>query len=184
MTAMLRQHRSVALSLVGLAAVVVVLAGCGSSSNTTTSTKSSSTSSSSGAAGPYGAPPASTSTAASGGSAVDLATSKVGKILVNSKGLTLYLFVADTGTTSTCNGACAGAWPPLTTKGKPTAGAGVKASLLGTTKRSDGTTEVTYGGHPLYTYAGDTGPGQTTGQALSQFGALWYVVGANGAAIK
>jgi predicted lipoprotein with Yx(FWY)xxD motif len=180
---MLRQHRSAVLSLVGLAAVAVTVAGCGSSSSTT-STKSPSTSSSSSAAGPYGAAPASTSTAASGAGAVDLATSKLGKILVDSKGLTLYLFAADTGTSSTCSGACAGAWPPLITKGTPTAGTGVKASLLGTTKRSDGTLEVTYAGHPLYTYAGDTGPGQTTGQALPQFGAPWYVVGADGKAIK
>jgi predicted lipoprotein with Yx(FWY)xxD motif len=176
---MLRQHRSVLLSLAGLAAIAVTVAGCGSSSSTT-STKSPSSS----AAGPYGAAPESTSTAASGGSAVDVATSKLGKILVDSKGLTLYLFAADTGTSSTCSGACAAAWPPLITKGKPTAGSGVKASLLGTTKRSDGTLEVTYAGHPLYTYAGDTGPGQTTGQALPQFGAPWYVVGADGKAIK
>jgi predicted lipoprotein with Yx(FWY)xxD motif len=181
---MLRQHRSALLSLAGLAAVAVTVAGCGSSSPTTPTT-SSSTPSSSSAGGAYGpAPATSTSTAASGGSAVDLATSKLGKILVDSKGLTLYLFVADTGTSSTCSGACAAAWPPLTTRGKPTAGSGVKASLLGTSKRSDGTLEVTYAGHPLYYYAGDTAAGQTTGQALSQFGAPWYVVGADGKAIK
>jgi predicted lipoprotein with Yx(FWY)xxD motif len=179
MTAMFRQHRSALLSLAGLAAVAVTVAGCGSSSSTT-STKSPSSS----AAGPYGAAPASSSTPASGGSAVDVATSKLGKILVDSKGLTLYLFAADTGMSSTCSGACAAAWPPLTTKGKPTAGTGVKASLLGTTKRSDGTLEVTYGGHPLYYYAGDTAAGQTTGQALPQFGAPWYVVGTDGKAIK
>jgi predicted lipoprotein with Yx(FWY)xxD motif len=176
---MLRQHRSALLSLAGLAAVAVTVAGCGSSSSTT-STKSPSSS----AAGPYGAAPAPSSSAASGGSAVDVATSKLGKILVDSKGLTLYLFAADTGTSSTCSGACAAAWPPLTTKGKPTAGTGVKASLLGTTKRSDGTLEVTYAGHPLYYYAGDTAAGQTTGQALPQFGAPWYVVGTDGKAIK
>jgi predicted lipoprotein with Yx(FWY)xxD motif len=119
-----------------------------------------------------------------GGTAVDVATSKLGKILVDSKGRTLYLFVADTSSSSTCSGACAGAWPPLTTTGKPVAGSGAKASLLGTTKRSDGTLEVTYAGHPLYYYAGDTGSGQTTGQALNQFGAPWYVVAPSGTAIK
>ncbi|MEA2196629.1 MAG: hypothetical protein QOJ25_680 [Solirubrobacteraceae bacterium] len=184
MTAMLRQHRTPFLSLLSLAAVAVTVAGCGSSSSTT-STHSPASSSSSSAAGPYGSAPATpTPAAASGGTAVSLATSKLGKILADSKGRTLYLFVADAGTSSTCSGACAAAWPPLTTKGNPVGGSGVKASLLGTTKRGDGTSEVTYAGHPLYYYAGDTGPGQTTGQALPQFGAPWYVVGADGKAIK
>jgi predicted lipoprotein with Yx(FWY)xxD motif len=178
MTTMFKRRRPALLSLVSLAAVAAGVAGCGSSSGTTAST------SSSGAAGAYGAAPASTTTTASGPAAVDVTSSKLGKFLVDSKGRTLYLFAADTGTSSTCNGACAGAWPPLTTSGKPTAGSGVKASLLGTTKRSDGSTEVTYAGHPLYYYAGDTGAGQTTGQALSQFGAPWYVVAPTGTAIK
>jgi predicted lipoprotein with Yx(FWY)xxD motif len=183
---MLSKRRPALLSLLSVAAAAVALAGCGSSSSTTSKqTSSSGASSSSSPAGPYGSSPApAASKTASGGTAVDLATSKLGKILVDSKGRTLYLFVADTGSSSTCSGACAGAWPPLTTKGQPVAGSGVKASLLGTTKRSDGTLEVTYGGHPLYYYAGDTGPGQTTGQALPQFGAPWYVLGADGKAIK
>jgi predicted lipoprotein with Yx(FWY)xxD motif len=105
---------------------------------------------------------------------VDVAVNpKLGKILVDAKGRTLYLFVADKGPSSTCNGACASAWPPLTTSGNATAGPGVSASKLGTTMRSDGTTEVTYNGHPLYYYVADTAPGQTTGQAISQFGAEW-----------
>jgi predicted lipoprotein with Yx(FWY)xxD motif len=77
---------------------------------------------------------------------------------------------------STCYGACAALWPPLTTTGKPHAGAGVSASLLGTTKRSDGKVEVTYNGHPLYYYVADTKRGQTTGQGLNQFGAPWWVL--------
>lgn len=181
MRTMFKRRRTALLSLAGVAAVAITVAGCGSSSSTTTGTTSGSTASSSG--GAYGAP-ATTPATTGGGTAVDLTTTKLGKFLVDSKGRTLYLFVADTGSSSTCNGACAGAWPPLTTKQKPVAGSGLKASLLGTTKRSDGTLEVTYAGHPLYYYAGDTGAGQTTGQALSQFGAPWYVVAPSGAAIK
>jgi predicted lipoprotein with Yx(FWY)xxD motif len=162
----------------------VTVAGCGSSSNTTPAPASSSAaSSSSGASGAYGGAPA-PAPAASAATAVDLGTSKLGKMLVDGKGRTLYLFLADTGTSSTCSSACAAAWPPLITKQKPVAGSGVTASLLGTTKRSDGTLEVTYGGHPLYYYAGDSGSGQTTGQALTQFGAPWYVVASSGKAIK
>jgi predicted lipoprotein with Yx(FWY)xxD motif len=114
---------------------------------------------------------------------IALAPSKFGKILVGSHGRTLYDFVADKTTASTCYGACASLWPPLTVSGAPKAGPGVRASLLGTTKRTDGSTEVTYNGHPLYYYAGDTKPGATTGQDINQFGALWYVLTANGTEI-
>jgi predicted lipoprotein with Yx(FWY)xxD motif len=96
----------------------------------------------------------------------------------------LYLFEKDTGATSSCYGSCASVWPPLTTKGAPQAGPGVNASLLGTATRSDGTSEVTYNGHPLYFYVGDSSPGQTGGQGLNQFGALWFVVSPEGRAIK
>ncbi|HEY5318319.1 MAG TPA: hypothetical protein VIJ20_10090 [Solirubrobacteraceae bacterium] len=179
------KRRPALLSLVCLAAVAVGVAGCGSSSGTTSATTTTSAAaSSSGASAAYGAAPAPAASKTSGGTPVDVAASKLGKILVDSRGRTLYLFVADTGSSSTCSGACAGAWPPLTSTQKPVAGAGVKASLLGTTKRSDGTLEVTYAGHPLYYYAGDTASGQTTGQALSQFGAPWYVVAPSGTAIK
>src|SRR5579864_345464 len=95
---------------------------------------------------------------------VHLAKTKLGTIVVDSKGITLYDFVKDKGTTSVCYGACAALWPPLLTQGKPVAGPGVKASLLGTTKRKDGKLEVTYGGHPLYYFVTDRKPGQTTGQ--------------------
>jgi predicted lipoprotein with Yx(FWY)xxD motif len=88
----------------------------------------------------------------------------------------LYDFPPDTHGTSTCYGACAALWPPLTTTGKPHAGAGVSSALLSTTKRSDGKLEVTYGGHPLYYYVADTKPGQTTGQGLIQFGAPWWAI--------
>src|SRR6266404_3978971 len=91
----------------------------------------------------------------SSGTAVKIANSKLGRILVDGKGISLYDFVKDKGTTSVCYGACAALWPPLLTKGKPVAGPGVKASLLGTTKRKDGKLEITYGGHPLYYFVTD-----------------------------
>ena len=114
------------------------------------------------------------------GAKVHLATSKFGRILVDSKGITLYDFVKDKGTTSVCYGACAALWPPLFTNGKPVAGPGVRASLLGTTKRKDGKLEVTYGGHPLYYFVSDRKPGQTTGQGINQFGAPWWALSASG----
>ena len=111
-----------------------------------------------------------------GGTKVAVAKSPLGRILIDSKGITLYDFVKDKGTTSTCYGACAALWPPLLTTGKPIAGPGVRASLLGTTKRNDGKLEVTYGGHPLYYFVTDRKPGQTTGQGINQFGAPWWVI--------
>jgi predicted lipoprotein with Yx(FWY)xxD motif len=129
--------------------------------------------------------PASTSTPAANASraasaTVGVANSGLGSIVVDSSGRTLYLWQADTGPKSTCSGACAAAWPPLLTTGAPTAGRGAKASLLGTTKRSDGTEQVTYNQHPLYRFAGDTASGQTTGQGSTGFGARWYVLSPGG----
>jgi predicted lipoprotein with Yx(FWY)xxD motif len=109
----------------------------------------------------------------------------LGKIIVDGKSRTLYLFEKDKNGKSKCSGACATNWPPLLTKGKPKASGGVKASKLGTTKRSDGTTQVTYGGHPLYTFIADKNkPGATKGEGLDAFGAEWYVVGTNGKKIE
>lgn len=144
-------------------AAAVAIAGCGGSSG--------------GSVDSQAAPskPASNATPT-----VTLAPSKFGKILVGANGRTLYDFVADKKMASTCYGACASLWPPLTVSGAPKAGPGVSASLLATTKRTDGSTEVTYDGHPLYYYAGDSKPGDITGQAISQFGAPWYVLTANG----
>ncbi|WP_069467761.1 COG4315 family predicted lipoprotein [Actinacidiphila rubida] len=106
----------------------------------------------------------------------------LGTVLVNSKGHTLYLFQGDKSSTSTCNGNCAKQWPPLTVSGntKPTGSGGVDTSKLSTTTRSDGSKQVTYNGHPLYTFSGDSKAGQTNGQGLNAFGAKWYVVGTNG----
>jgi predicted lipoprotein with Yx(FWY)xxD motif len=115
-----------------------------------------------------------------GGTTVAVAKSRLGSILVDSRGITLYDFVKDKRGTSSCYGACAALWPPLITKGKPHAGHGVRASLLGTTRRKDGKLEVTYNHHPLYYYVSDRKPGQTTGQRLNQFGGLWWVLSPSG----
>lgn len=107
---------------------------------------------------------------------VNVASTGLGKVLVDSKGRTVYLFKKDTGTTSACSGDCAVDWPPVRENGKPTAGDGVNAAVVGTTKRSDGAAQVTYNGHPLYLYAGDQKPGDTNGQGLATFGASWYAL--------
>jgi predicted lipoprotein with Yx(FWY)xxD motif len=159
-------------------AAATLAAACGGSSSPTNT--------SSGSGGAYSSAPATSTPAAPSNSAatVKTATGSDGTFLVDAQGRALYLWVADKGTQSTCSGSCAQAWPPLTTSGKPQAGAGAKTSLLGTTKRSDGTLEVTYAGHPLYYYAGDATPGQTSGQGSDGFGADWWVVAPNGKAIE
>ena len=116
-------------------------------------------------------------------STIAVATTKVGQILVDGNGITVYLFVADTGTTSTCYTSCAALWPPVLTTGAPQAGTGANASLLGTTTRTDGKVEVTYAGHPLYYFVQDKVAGDTTGQGVNSFGALWWVLSPAGAAI-
>jgi predicted lipoprotein with Yx(FWY)xxD motif len=109
----------------------------------------------------------------------------LGKIIVDGRSRTLYLFEKDKNGRSSCSGACATNWPPLLTKGKPKASGSARASKLGTTKRADGTTQVTYGGHPLYTFVADKSkPGSTKGQELDAFGAEWYVVGTNGKKVE
>jgi predicted lipoprotein with Yx(FWY)xxD motif len=129
------------------------------------------------ACGGGGAATAATPTTSSGASAtVGVGNSSLGSILVNSTGRTLYLFKADVGTKSECTGACAAAWPPLLATGKPTAGAGLTASKLGTSTRSGGKQQVTYNGHPLYLFVQDHKPGQTTGQGVTAFGAPWFAL--------
>jgi predicted lipoprotein with Yx(FWY)xxD motif len=115
---------------------------------------------------------------------VDLRSTALGKVLVSANGHTLYLFRHDRGMKSTCYGACAANWPPLlTTAAKVTAGSGVKAALLGTTRRTDGKLQVTYNGHPLYWFFLDKKAGQTKGQGQNFYGGKWYVVNANGVAV-
>jgi predicted lipoprotein with Yx(FWY)xxD motif len=107
---------------------------------------------------------------------VRVANGRLGRILVDSTGRTLYLFKADVGTKSACSGACAIAWPPLLATGRPTAGAGLTASKLGTITRSGGTKQLTYDGHPLYLFVKDRKPGDINGQGLTAFGAAWFAV--------
>jgi predicted lipoprotein with Yx(FWY)xxD motif len=160
-----RFHAACGLGLLALAA----LAGCGGSgSNSATA-----------ATGGNGSAASSGSTRMA---AVNVANNpQLGRILVDSKGLTLYTFQKDSGMKSNCNGQCAKFWPPDVATGRPTAGSGVTASMLGTTKRADGSTEVTYAGHPLYTYEADTSPGQVTGNGINTFGAVWNAVQPSGA---
>lgn len=165
-----------AIAILAIGAALAV-AGCGGSD---------SSSSSSGGGGAYGSGGETSSTQSaknetSGAGAVAVATNpQLGKIVVDSKGFTLYDFHKDKGTKSACYGACASTWPPLTTSGAPHAMSGAEASQLGTTKRSDGTVQVTYAGHPLYTYVADTKPGVVKGNDFSSFGAQWYALKPNG----
>jgi predicted lipoprotein with Yx(FWY)xxD motif len=121
--------------------------------------------------------------ASAAGTTVKVEKTKIGKLIATSKGLTLYFWRGDKGTKSACYGQCAKFWPPLITTGKPVAAAGVKASLLGTSKRTDGKLQVTFKGHPLYTFAQDKKPGQTLGEASKAFGADWYALTPTGVVI-
>jgi len=114
---------------------------------------------------------------------VSLRKTKLGLILVNSRGHTLYMFAKDRNGKSACSGSCAKFWPPSLQRGKPIAGSGVKASLLGTTRRSNGSKQLTYNKHPLYSFALDTQAGQTKGEGNLAFGAKWYAVSAKGRAV-
>jgi predicted lipoprotein with Yx(FWY)xxD motif len=151
-----------------IAATALLVAACGGSSS------SSSTSSASPSPSP----------AATGEKLAVVTNAKLGSILVDDKGMTVYLWVADKGKESTCYTSCATAWPPVLTDGAPQAGTGVQASLLGTTTRTDGKVEVTYAGHPLYYFIKDKAPGDVTGQGSNGFGALWWVLSPSGAAIE
>jgi predicted lipoprotein with Yx(FWY)xxD motif len=105
-----------------------------------------------------------------------VADDSIGKVLVNSQGRTLYVFNKDSGTQSTCTGACAVNWPPLRANGKPTVGTGANASLATSTPQSGGRSQITYNGHPLYLFKGDQKAGQTNGEGLTAFGGQWFAV--------
>jgi predicted lipoprotein with Yx(FWY)xxD motif len=145
----------------GLAVLAAAATGCGGGAATAASS---------------GAPKTTSGQAAT----VGISNTGIGQILVNSQGRTLYLFRADQGTKSACTGACAGAWPPLVVNGKPTLGKGVNASLVGTATRPEGTTQLTYNGHPLYLFAQDQKAGETNGQGVSAFGAAWFALNSSG----
>jgi predicted lipoprotein with Yx(FWY)xxD motif len=169
---------TLAATAMGAAAL---LAGCGSSS----SSSSNSTAASTPASTPTQSTAASTSTAAATpGVAVATKHSKLGTILAaGPQQRTVYLFEADKGTSSTCDGDCANDWPPVTTDGAPTVSGSAVSADLGTTTRKDGTKQVTYKGHPLYFFDDDKDSGDTEGQGSKAFGAGWYVMKANGSKI-
>jgi predicted lipoprotein with Yx(FWY)xxD motif len=154
-------------------AVALIAAGCGSSA-----------SGSAYSAGPYGSAAMASARSATGATKVGVASSRLGRIVVDGKGRTLYLFEKDTHRSSACYGECATFWPPLLTRGKPVARPGVKRSLLRTTRRANGSEQVTYGGHPLYRFSLDRKPGQTKGEGLQDFGAGWEVLSPAGKKIE
>lgn len=164
---MRERHPRILLSaLVAAAALVGLLAaGCGGSDSSDSTTAATT--------------PTTTAASSSGGgvATIDVADNpELGQILTDADGNTVYLFEKDESGTSTCSGECAAAWPPVTTSGSPTAGAGADRSLIGTVKRDDGSEQVTYDDHPLYTFSGDTKPGDTNGNGLDHFGAEWYAL--------
>ena len=154
----------------GLGAALLV-AACSSAASTGSAAAPASPASPAGGAS---TPSAGAST--SGGTVIETASSPAGTILTNGSGQAVYLWAKDTGDMSTCTGACAGAWPPVTTTGTATASGSAKASDIATITRSDGTKQVTYDGHPLYYFSGDSGPGTATGQGSDSFGAKWWLV--------
>jgi predicted lipoprotein with Yx(FWY)xxD motif len=180
-----------------LAVAAIAIAGCGGGgsggyssgeSSSGSSNENASSESSSGPGNRYGgssesknasseSPPG----AESGAGVVSLGNAqRLGMILVDSNGMTLYDFHKDKGTTSSCYGPCAEGWPPMLTEGEPTVGNGAMASKLGTTERKDGTMQVTYAGHPLYTFVEDKKPGEANGNDVSAFGGQWYALKGNG----
>jgi len=158
---MRERHPPILLSalVAAIALACLLVAGCGSSGSSSSTTA------------------AATASGGGGAATIDVADDPdLGKILTDADGNTVYLFEKDGNGTSSCSGECATAWPPVTTSGSPQAGPGADRSLLGTIKREDGSEQVTYDGHPLYRYAGDSKPGDTNGNGLDQFGAEWYAL--------
>jgi predicted lipoprotein with Yx(FWY)xxD motif len=163
------------------AAIGLIAAACGSSTHTASSPAANTST------GPY---PAATASAApapapSAAAALTAAHTSLGTILADGQGRTVYLFEKDMGTTSSCSGACAVAWPPATTADRQPAVAGAaNQGLVGTAARPDGTLQLTYAGHPLYRFAGDNRPGDTNGQGSQAFGAAWDVLNPAGQKIE
>src|SRR3954453_2388012 len=163
----MRRQLAFILPPAALTGIALIAAGCGGTSHAAAS---------GGSGNAYGA----ATPAAKKAATVSTRSTSLGKVLVDGRGRTLSLFEKDKGTTSSCAGACASGWPPLSTTGKAAARGAAPAGNLGSTKRSNGTTQLTYAGHPLYTYAGDGKPGDVKGQGLNQFGAKWYVLAPSG----
>lgn len=176
---MIRTHTALAaLAVSGMLAV----AGCGSGGNGSYSAgeETSEATVAETTGGRYGESSASPTSGSSSGAVAIASVGDLGKVLVNSEGLTLYYFEKDKNGKSACYGACASAWPPLTTSGAAHAMSGAQASKLGTTKRTDGAVQVTYANWPLYTYAADVKPGEDNGTDFKAFGGAWYPLHPNG----
>lgn len=156
-----------AAGALSVAAIAMVLAGCGSGSSG------------------YGGSSNPTGSSSSGGGQETISTTSggMGTYLTADNGRAIYLWEGDHSNASSCSSACASVWPPVTTEGAPKATGSAVASDLGTIRRSDGTMQVTYLGHPLYYYAPDTAAGQTTGQGNDGFGAKWWLVAPSGSAV-
>ena len=169
----MKRKITVFIAIAAPLAAVLIAAGCGSS-----------TRGSAYSAGPYGSAAMASARSATGATRIGVASSRLGRIVVDGKGRTLYLFEKDKNRRSACYGQCATYWPPLLTHGKPVARAGAKQSLLGTTRRANGSQQVTYGGHPLYRFALDRTPGQIKGEGLQDFGGGWDVVSPAGKKIE
>jgi predicted lipoprotein with Yx(FWY)xxD motif len=162
----LRPARTLVASGAIVALAGFALAGCGSSGNSSTASPQ--------------PPKTRTGTPAT----VGVTSTSLGNILVDEHGRTLYLFQMDSGTTSTCTSACATFWPPLIAPRAPTIGRGANASLIGTTTRQDGESQMTYNGHPVYLYTGDHNPGDTNGEGVLAFGASWFALSPSGSQVS
>jgi predicted lipoprotein with Yx(FWY)xxD motif len=170
------------MAAAALITCVFGVAACGGGSSSSSSTGSASSS-----GGPYAQGANARSTAPSGGSGavtVKISKTSLGPILTDGKGRTLYLFEKDKGANSTCFGACAAGWPPLTAGSTPEAAGKVAMSRLSTISRGGTTRQVTYAGHPLYYFIGDKARGQTAGEGLNAFGAEWYALSASGKKVE
>jgi predicted lipoprotein with Yx(FWY)xxD motif len=166
----------------GAAGVALLVAACSSGSSSSAAAPASS--SSAAASAPASAAASGSASGAGGsGTVISTASSSGGTFLTDGSGRAVYLWVKDAGGKSACSGACAGAWPPVTTTGAATASGGARAGDLGTITRSDGSKQVTYDGHPLYYFEGDSGPGTATGQGSDGFGAKWWLVSPSGSDI-
>jgi predicted lipoprotein with Yx(FWY)xxD motif len=169
-------------ALIALAALAlgIAAAGCGGS-NSSSATPASGTKASSGSSGAYGSGGGGSSSSSSSTVRVKAVSSPLGTILVDQDGKTLYLFEADSMNKSNCSGGCLTLWPAVMANGKATAGNGVSAGMIGT---ATGSSQVTYAGHPLYWFSGDTAAGDTNGEGLTDFGGAWYAVSPVGKSVE
>jgi predicted lipoprotein with Yx(FWY)xxD motif len=169
-------------TLVAMAALAfaIAAAACGGSSSSSAAPASGGTNASSGSSGGYGYGGGGGGSSSASAVTLKAVSSPLGTILVDQDGKTLYLFEADSKNRSNCSGGCLNLWPPTMANGKASAGSGVTAGMIGTAM---GSSQVTYAGHPLYWFSGDTKAGDTNGQGLDDFGGEWYAISPAGKAV-